>query len=202
MDEALVERFARWTDAPALGESLVRRYAEPQRRYHTAEHLSEVLWAIDRSGGEDPFAVELAAWYHDAIYDPTAPHGQNEAASAALARRELGALGVVGRVIDEVARLVLLTAGHEVPPGDVNGVALADADLEILGAPPPRYWRYVRDVRAEHSHVAEADWRIGRAAVLRGFLDRPRIYLAAPAHERLDRRARTNLADELRSLEA
>ena len=54
---------------------------------------------------------------------------------------------------EEVVRLVLLTAGHEVEPGDRNGAVLVDADLSILGAPPERYARYAADVRAEYAHV-------------------------------------------------
>lgn len=200
MTDDLVERFTRWTDDHELGERLLRRYAEPHRRYHTVEHLTEVLRAIDRNSGEDSFEIELAAWYHDAIYDPAAPQGQNEAASADLAARELRALGVEAPRVDEVRRLVMLTAGHEVAPDDRNGIALADADLGILGAESPRYRRYVADVRAEYAHVADDAWRIGRASVLRTFLDRPRIYLGAAAHQRLDERARTNLGEELLAL--
>ena len=37
----------------------------------------------------DPYAVEAAIWFHDAIYDVHAPAGQNEVESAALAVRTL-----------------------------------------------------------------------------------------------------------------
>ena len=136
--------------------------------------------------------VELAALFHDAIYDPRAAPGENERASAELARATVGD--------EEVVRLVLLTAGHDVDPDDRNGAVLADADLWVLGSPPDRYRRYAADVRAEYAFVDDDAWRAGRSAVLRGFLDRPRLYVTDRFHARLDGAARRNLVGELAAL--
>jgi predicted metal-dependent HD superfamily phosphohydrolase len=160
---------------------LVARYGEPHRRYHTLEHIEEVLARV--SGTE----VELAAWYHDVIYDPSAP--DSEARSAVYAAEVLATLGAPNAVIAEVQRLILLTAGHTVDRDDGNGVMLISADLSILGAEPSRYDRYASDVRAEYAHVDDASWRAGRTAVLQ------RLLTIAP-----DERARSNLARELARL--
>jgi predicted metal-dependent HD superfamily phosphohydrolase len=170
------------------------RYAEPHRRYHTLEHLDEVLAAVAEllDLADDPRSVELAALFHDAIYDPRAAPGESERASAELAR------SVVGD--EEVVRLVLLTAGHDVGPEDRNGAVLVDADLWILGSPRERYERYAADVRAEYAHVDDEAWRAGRSAVLRRFLDRPRLFVTDRFHARLDASARRNLAGELAAL--
>lgn len=143
-------------------------------------------------------AVELAALFHDAVYDAAAPAGANEAASAQLAADVLGDDPAVA----EVRRLVLLTAGHAVDRGDRNGAVLVDADLWILGASPGRYDRYAVDVRAEYAHVDDGGWHAGRAAVLRSFLDRERIYATDRFHDLLDAPARLNLRRELASLES
>jgi predicted metal-dependent HD superfamily phosphohydrolase len=182
-----------------LEQELRARYAEPHRRYHTVEHLEEAL-AVAADLGASP-AVELAIWFHDAIYDAAAAHGESEARSAQLAVEELAAIGADAAQVAEVERLVLLTAGHEVAPDDAEGAVLADADLAILGAAPERYARYAADVRAEYAHVPDDAWRAGRSAVLRAFLDRPRLYRTDRLHAALDAAARRNLADELRSLE-
>lgn len=197
-----VERFERLTGSAAVGNALIARYEEAHRRYHTLEHLGEVLTAIDRLAdlAEDPVAVELAAWYHDAVYDSTAPAGETERRSAHLAVEELAELGLSGDVLDEVRRLVLLTAGHDVEPGDRNGAVLADSDLSILGSSPERYARYADDVRVEYAHIADADWRAGRSAVLGRFARRARLYVTDRAHDALDAAARRNLAWELASL--
>ena len=170
------------------------RYDEPHRRYHTGEHLDEVLAAVDELAdlAVDLRAVELAALFHDAIYDPRAEGGGNERASAELARRVVGD--------EEVARLVLLTATHKVEPGDRNGAVLCDADLWILGSDPERYARYAADVRAEYAHVEDAVWRVGRGAVLRDLLRRPHLFRTTRFHDRLDAAARRNLRSELDGL--
>jgi predicted metal-dependent HD superfamily phosphohydrolase len=184
--------------AAAVADDLVARYREPHRRYHTLEHVGEVLGALARLDADD--VVTLAAWFHDAVYDPRAEAGASEHASAVLARDQLVALGAPTALADEVARLVELTAGHEPAGGDVNGRTLADADLAILGAAPDRYERYRQDVRAEYAHVPDDAWCAGRTAVLQGFLERTRLFHDDALHAELDAQARANLSAELDSL--
>jgi predicted metal-dependent HD superfamily phosphohydrolase len=192
-------RFAALTGSEEAGVALLARYSEPHRRYHDVEHLDDVLGLIDEWAGmaADPEAVELAGWYHDAVYDPTAPAGDSERRSADLAVVELTAANVSPGLVDEVERLVLLTAGHTVAADDRNGAVLADADLAILGAEPDRYARYAADVRAEYAHVPDEAWVTGRTAVLTGFASRLRLYRTDLAHARFDAAARRNLAWEL-----
>jgi hypothetical protein len=65
------------------------RYAEPHRAYHTQAHVDAMLASLQELGETivHPAAVELAIWYHDAVYDPAA--ADNEARSADLLRAEL-----------------------------------------------------------------------------------------------------------------
>ena len=195
----LAGRFAARTGSGAAADALLARYAEPHRRYHTVEHLGEVLAWVDELAplAADPVAVELAAWYHDAVYDAAAPAGDSERRSADLAAADLTALGQPPPLVAEVRRLVLLTAGHDVGADDRDGAVLADADLSILGSEPDRYARYVADVRAEYAHVPDEAWATGRTAVLVGFAARPRLFRTDVAQERLGGRARANLTWEL-----
>ena len=82
--------------AAAMFDDLMHRYAEAHRHYHDTRHLAEVMSVIDRfePHAEDIEAVRLAAWFHDAVYDPT--RADNEERSAALAQSELGAIGLPG----------------------------------------------------------------------------------------------------------
>jgi predicted metal-dependent HD superfamily phosphohydrolase len=200
----LAERWTALLSAHArdVGVALLDRHREPHRRYHTVEHLAEVLAVLDDLAevADDPRAAELAVWFHDAVYDPRAESGANERASAALAVETLGDLAIERSTVDEVRRLVLLTASHDPAADDGNGVAVCDADLAILGAPQRRYERYVADVRAEYAWVDDESWRRGRSALVRGFLERPRLYVSDRAHGRYDRPARRNLAWELAAL--
>ncbi|MER5650710.1 metal-dependent phosphohydrolase [Streptosporangium sp. NPDC002524] len=193
--------MARWRSlaglgADPLGSELITRYDEPHRRYHTTAHLEAVLTHVDALAGhaEHPDLVRLAAWFHDAVYDPR--RGDNEERSAALAERALPELGLPAEAVATVARLVRLTVTHDPAPGDADGAVLSDADLAILGASPEVYARYAAAVREEYGFVPDDAFRAGRAAVLRSLLDLPVIFRVAD----LEEAARANIAAELERL--
>jgi len=140
----------------------------------------------------------LAAWFHDAVYDPT--DTGNEAASAELARDQLVPLGIDPAVVAEVERLIRLTAGHVIEADDLAGALLADADLSILGAPADLYDRYAEQIRLEYDHVPIGAYRVGRADILARFLDRIRLFQTRAGRERWEHTARANLERERRAL--
>lgn len=178
-------------------------YSEPHRHYHTLEHIEDCLAhlaAVEGLSAEERRTLELAIWWHDAVYDPT--RGDNEAVSAEWARRDLTAMGEPPGAIEEVSRLILLTSGHAVEPGDRLGAVLVSIDLSILGRAPAAYDRYAAQVREEYGFVADDAWRAGRAAVLRRFLEAPVIYADPTFADRYEKAARGNMARELERLVA
>ncbi len=199
MADLVARLVAALGDRPAVraaAQDVLLRYAEPQRAYHTAEHLAEMFAALDRLTDEVPPAVVCAVLWHDAVYDPE--EADNEERSAELARSALAKLGADAWLIEETVRLVRLTAAHKPEPGDTVGELLSDADLAVLAAGPGRYARYTQQVRAEYQHVDNTGWRVGRAAVLRGLLEGG-LY-RTPVAQEWEELARRNLRDELRSL--
>ncbi|MEU7168463.1 hypothetical protein AB0A70_28105 [Streptomyces morookaense] len=187
-------------DPGPYADDLLARWSEPQRRYHTVTHLAAVLDHLDdlASYADDIDIVRLAAWFHDAVYRPD--RSENEERSAHLAERALPELGIGSAVTEEVARLVRLTFTHNPEPGDRNGEVLCDADLAVLGGPPVVYAAYAAEIRQEYGFVPEADFREGRAGVLRELLDLPRLFRTPLGHERWERTARHNLRGELELL--
>lgn len=178
-------------------DRLVAAHAELHRHYHTLEHVGEVLRVVGRLGGGP--AVQLAAWFHDAVYDPKAK--DNEARSAELAERELAGLGLPAEVVKHVSDLVRSTAHFDAvsfsgPEFDV----MHDADLAILGASETRYARYAADVRKEYAWVPEADYRAGRTKVLESFLTRERIYRTEALFAEGEEAARQNMRAEVERL--
>ena len=176
--------------------ALIAAWSEPHRRYHDLGHLAAVLGLVGELGGAaaDPDAVRLAAWYHDAVYDPE--RTDNEQVSAERARAGLRGL-VADERIDEVVRLVLLTAGHDPEPDDANGAVLADADLAVLAGPPDTYAAYASAVRAEYGHLSDAEFTAGRIAVLERLLALPTLYRLPAVTDEWTPRARANLTAEL-----
>jgi len=200
--------FEEWS--PLAGDSptsrtewaaLVAAWSEPHRRYHDLAHLAAVLGLVDQLGAaaDDPDAVRLAAWYHDAVYDPT--RTDNEEISAERARAGLRGL-VPDERAEEVVRLVLLTAGHDPAPDDANGAVLCDADLAVLASPPQAYAAYASAVRAEYGHLSDEEFTAGRIAVLEHLTALPTLYRTPEAARRWTEPARANLAAELQLLRA
>jgi predicted metal-dependent HD superfamily phosphohydrolase len=175
--------------------ALVAAWSEPHRRYHGLPHLAAVLGLVAQlEGATDPDAVRLAAWYHDAVYDPT--RQDNEQVSAERARAGLRGL-VPDERITEVERLVLLTAGHDAEAGDANGAVLCDADLAVLAGPPDAYAAYASAVREEYGHLSDEEFTAGRIAVLESLLALPALYRTPAAAQQWTDTARANLAAEL-----
>jgi predicted metal-dependent HD superfamily phosphohydrolase len=181
-------------------DDLLARHREPLRRYHTATHVMWVCRHVaelhEHHPVDDLDAVLAAALFHDAVYDPRS--STNEADSAQLAVRVLDGAGWPAARCQLVAALVLATAQHRAD--DPATAVLLDADLAILGGQVSEYQPYVTAVRAEYAHVDDDAWRRGRAQVLRGFLDRPAIFLTATMHAQREARARANLTAELAAL--
>jgi predicted metal-dependent HD superfamily phosphohydrolase len=148
---------------------------------------------------DDPDAVRLAAWYHDIAYEPE--RTDNEQVSAARARAGLRGLVPDAR-IDEVERLVLLTAGHDPAPDDVNGAVLCDADLAVLAGPPDAYATYASAIREEYGHLSDAEFTHGRIAVLERLLALSTLYRTPEAARQWADRAAANLTAELTLLRA
>jgi len=189
-------------DPAPYGRDLLERWAEPQRRYHTLDHLVTVLARTTELTvyAHDPDTVALAAWFHDAVYRPD--RSENEERSAALAVRALTEAGVGQDRAAEVARLVRLTVDHDPADGDADGEVLCDADLAVLAGDPAQYAAYAAAVREEFAFVPDDAFRAGRSDILRRLLDLPRLFRTDYGRDQWEGVARRNIATELELLEA
>jgi predicted metal-dependent HD superfamily phosphohydrolase len=189
-----------------VGADLLARWNEPTRSYHTTTHLVEMFGALEEL--EDARQIDdrqcslarLAAWFHDAVYDPAASPGANEADSATLAHDRLRQLSFSGKDIEAIDRLIRLTARHDADASEPLDAAFHDADLWILSAPLDRFDGYCDQVRQEYAHVPDPEYRTGRAAVLGPLLHRDRIYRTSHALHGWETPARINLGRELARL--
>lgn len=184
-------------DHDALFLDLLDRWGEEHRRYHGRTHLLAVLEALDvlTEPARPPRAVLLAAWFHDAVYRGIA--GRDEEESARLAEDRLGHAGLPDAEVEEVARLVRMTAEHRPEPGDDAGALLSDADLSVLGGDPAAYARYLAAVRQDFAHIGDADFAAGRAAVVRQLLDLDPLFHTPRGRGLWLDAARRNLQGEL-----
>lgn len=188
-------------DKAVTAAGLRARYSQAHRRYHTLGHVENVLLRIEELSPRhtDLLPIQLAAWFHDAIYAPS--RDDNEERSAFLARDTLELVGASPALGTEVARLVILTASHDPTAQDMAGAVLSDADLSILGSSPDDYTRYATAVREEYAFIPDATFCVGRARILRTLLTRPSLYRTEIGQQRWEKTARLNIHREVGSLE-
>lgn len=186
---------------PELLNGILTAYSAPERHYHGVEHIAEMTLLLAEYRGE--FSnwedVLLATLYHDVVYD--AKKSDNEEQSAARCQAELPQLGIPAMQIRSICELILATRKHQASSDSKALKFFLDADLAILGAAQARYDRYAADVRKEYVHVPEAEYRTGRSAVLKKFLQRPQLYFTELMRARFEANARENLAREIAELE-
>ena len=180
------------TTNDSLRDELLARYAEPQRRYHTQQHLAECLALFEevQDLAAHPPEVEVALWFHDAIYEVKG--SGNEERSAEWAFEALTGAGASASSATLVRDLVLATKHTAVPSG-IDEQVLVDIDLAILGADLSRFDEYEQQIRDEYSYVPGFLFRRKRKQILKSFLDRPALYSTPRLREKLEDIARENL---------
>lgn len=182
-----------------LLETVLECYSEKHRAYHTMQHLRECFAALEPAAhlAERIAEVELALWFHDAIYKTKGSGSEEE--SAQWARGELLAGGAAQDVAERVAALIMDTKHDAIPKG-ADAQLLVDVDLSILGADQARFDEYEEQVRQEYSWVPGVLFRRNRAKLLASLLERPSLYSTTWFSERLEQQARRNLARSLKRL--
>jgi predicted metal-dependent HD superfamily phosphohydrolase len=195
-DEQMRERWkAVWeagdsrVSAETVFGALAAAYGAPDRHYHTLGHVADCLETLDscRDDADDPMAIEIALWFHDAVYDTHA--ADNEEQSAAWAVREIGD----GDLAETVRRLILATKHGAATSSNKDSLLIADIDLAILGADESVFWAYEDAIRREYEWVPLDVFRSKRAEILTRFLQQDRLYRTPRFHVKFDERARTNL---------
>lgn len=181
-----------------LFHRLVECYSESHRRYHTTQHLEECFAHLEhvRLLAERASEVELALWFHDAIYNTH--NSDNEERSAVWASESVLAAGTPEQAT-RIHGLVLATKHSAVPAGR-DAMVLVDIDLGILGADIARFEEYELQVRDEYSWVPGPLYRRGRRKILAEFAEREWIYSTDYFRTAYEERARENIARSLARL--
>ena len=185
-------------DSSGVYGTLIGHYSEPHRRYHTCEHLEHCLTQLDLGSqpGPDSDAVEMAVWFHDAIYDPRAP--DNEQRSAELFARLAGG-DFAPAFARHVNELILVTR-HDKPP-DTNAEKLVvDVDLSSFGLPWEDFIRDSEAVRQEYTHLPDDRFHQYQVKFMCSLLARPALYGTSYFHEHFESAARGNIRRYLESL--
>ncbi len=205
MPDIFERQWASWAARTVAPEDTARRwlaeltarYSEPQRHYHNAAHIEDLLekFAPLASGFLAPDEAIAAVYFHDAIYETGKP--DNESRSAQLAREALSQLGMGEPAVDRVTAMIEATASHEAT-GDPDTDLFIDLDMSILASPHDRYERYAHEVMAEFTTIySKADYCAGRIAMfLEPTMNRENVFLTL-AFADADDIARQNMEWEM-----
>jgi predicted metal-dependent HD superfamily phosphohydrolase len=176
-------------------------YAQPGRFYHSARHIGACLTQLDshRPLAQRSAEIEIALWFHDAIYDTR--RNDNERLSADWAAEYLAGERAAVDAIARVHALIMATR-HDAPVRDPDQQLLVDVDLGVLGQPARVFDRYDADIRREYHWVPWPQYVEARRAVLNAFLNRPCIYSTATFVERYEAQARRNIARAIDALDS
>lgn len=180
-------------------EQLLDAYSQKHRHYHTGAHIDHCLRELDLVPGlaDQPAEVELALWFHDAVYDPYSSN--NEEKSADLACELLNRHGVDAERVERVRAHIMATR-HEAAATLDDSKLVVDVDLSILGVDEAVYARFETEVREEYRWVPGPLFRRKRAEILESFLARPSIYSTAPFRTKYEAPARRNLTAAIAAL--
>ncbi len=168
-------------------------YSERHRKYHNLQHVLDCLGHLEAHpvDGSDTAALELAIWFHDAIYSPL--KGGNEQASADMAVERLAGMGASVELGRKVHRLIMVTT-HDTQPKDLDESVMIDIDLAILGCQREKFELYEASIRREYRLVPGLLYRRKRKAILQSFVSRPAIYNTEIFRDLFESAARANLS--------
>lgn len=191
----------RWQapESDTVFAKLKSAYSEPHRHYHTEQHIDDCLERLDEVSElvHVPEDVELALWFHDAIYKPTS--STNEANSAEWASSFLISLGTSDDRCQRVCSYILATK-HTGESLSGDAAFVVDIDVSILGRNPVEYDVYEQAIRKEYRWVPTPIYRRKRIKLLESFLDRPALYGSEYFRSRYEKQARDNLQRAIAAL--
>ncbi len=178
----------------AIYQQLVAAYGEPQRVYHTLEHIGHCLSMLDSAHSllECADAVELAIWFHDVVYQPGSRDNEQLSADQFMAHTE----GVFDDTLREMVYqhiMATLHCGSAVNVGDA--AFMVDIDLSSFGLLWPDFLRDSTNVRKEMTHMSDAEFYPKQTAFQRLLLDQPRFFQSDYFYEKYEVQARKNLAE-------
>lgn len=186
-----LHRHYHFSEPQKIFNKLIAAYSEKQRAYHTLQHLYECLVILDsiRSDLKDAYSVELALWYHDAVYDPQAK--DNELKSAELFEKYM-AQDLSVEIVEKIKRWIIATQKHE-STNELDLQFLLDIDLAILAASPERFEEYEQQIQQEYAWVDPDIYLIKRKQVLAHFYQAEPLYQTEYFQQNFEQKAKQNL---------
>lgn len=181
----------------ALVDAARLHYDQPHRGYHDAGHLDELISLAHAHTPDLDEAEQLALLFHDAVYVPGAPKGDNERLSGLLMRATVATLRLTGVDLDRAARVIDATTHAGSPPAEAARVC--DLDLWRLAAPWEAFQQHALGIRHEYLHLFpdEAAFWDARNGFYESMLTKPRLFATDAFVVKFEAQARDNMTRAL-----
>jgi predicted metal-dependent HD superfamily phosphohydrolase len=179
--------------------TLYRYYSQRSRHYHTPEHIQHCLQQFDLAADQmdDPEAVEMALWFHDAVYDVEAK--DNEARSADLFA-DLVRDAVSEAFRRKVRDLIMITT-HRQLPKTRDERFIVDVDLSSFGLPWADFVRDSSAVRAEFGDIADEEFYARQREFMQRLLARDTFCFTDFFRARHEATARDNIRRTIEAID-
>jgi predicted metal-dependent HD superfamily phosphohydrolase len=158
----------------AVFTSLAKFYGDASRHYHCGGHINQCLSKLDEISAVSGYfpTVEIAIWFHDAVYTAGAP--DNEENSMIWFRRQTEG-HFSAETITEVCGLIMATEHKTPPETDLERITV-DVDLSSFSLPFARFIADGKDIRKEFVTLTNNEFILGQNKFLQRLLDRPSFY--------------------------
>ena len=178
---------------------LKKRHSEKHRKYHNVTHIESVLFELGETShlAEDHDSVELALWFHDAIYKAFSKSNEQDSADLAVA---FIAKNSGSKNLQNSVHSLIMATEHNFVPVENDQKLIVDIDLSILGASSSRYEEFVEAIRKEYKYVPWFMFKKKRIELMQYFLNRELIYSHEYFVQSLEKQARVNIAREISKL--
>ena len=176
-------------------QQLLKAYSEPQRHYHSVQHIVECLKHLDevRHLLQDAQSVELALWFHDVVYNPLSVQNEDD---SALLMLQLCADLHPAKQLSKVANWVRATRLHSATD-ESDLQYLLDIDLAILATDEMRFNEYEVQIRKEYAWVDATLYDVKRAEVLNNFYRAEMLFQTVYFQQKCESKAKQNLVKTL-----
>lgn len=208
------------TKASQIYDELIELYSKPHRIYHTITHIENMINSIYELlhiysfNNHNIIKAELilAAFFHDAIYDPLAhnlliPINQDsdETLSANIATKSLKFIGIENtRSITRIHSLIILTKEHTINPKlqiePLIQEIFIDSDISILGSNKPKYNQYKTGIWNEYNHIEIESFITGRLEFLTHYIEKKAIFKTEYMNQMYNEQAYVNINNEILEL--
>jgi predicted metal-dependent HD superfamily phosphohydrolase len=185
-----------------ITSDLLNAYGEHHRYYHNLNHIENCFKEFEEieSKLKYPLLTKFALLYHDYIYIPM--YSGNEEASGFKAILDAIELGLSETDCGIIQTLICSTTHNEALFSIEDAKFLVDIDLSIFGKIGATIYReefleYEKNIRKEFWFINDEKFCRGRIAILKQFINRPRIYLTEYFYSKYENKARENLTYSL-----